>query len=108
MLFLFSKKFSENSEYIDRIHEVELDKTQPYIDTTRVILFKKFQRSINAVQMISEYYEFYSKELRGSINETFIKKFTYNVLYVGDNKQIVIDFISRGDNSSYLGIDILM
>lgn len=104
MLFLFSQRFAENEDYLSKIKEVEFDKTLPYIDTARIMLYRKFQRAVNVIQIFSQYYELYANELKGNVNETFIKKYAYNIIYGGAHKQELIKNITEQDNNrSYLG-----
>ena len=108
MLFLFSQKFSTNQDYIKQIKEIELEKTQPFIETSRLMLFRKFQRSLTTLNLISDYYDFYAKELKGLINSTLVNSYSYNSLYLNDNLDKTFDFMERDSNTSFLGITLII
>ncbi len=102
-LFYFSKIFSDNKEYIDQIKDIESQKVIPFIEASRLLLYRKFQRSVNSLNIIADYYQFYAQNLNNSINDTFVKKYGYNALYLADNQDKEVEYISRNDNQSYLG-----
>jgi hypothetical protein len=101
-LFYFSEYFADNKEYINQIKDIESQKVIPFIESSRILLYRKFQRSVNSLNIIADYYEFYAKNLNNSINDTLVKKYGYNALYLADNQDKEVKYISRNNNQSYL------
>lgn len=102
-LFYFSKIFADKNDYIDHIEDMESQKVIPFIDASKLLLYRKFQRSINSLNIIADYYKFYAQHLNNSINDTLIQKYGYNALYLADNQDKEVEYISRNGNQSYLG-----
>ena len=86
ILLLYSNQFSD-PDLVSRLSSVESDKTLPIIQTTKNLLYKKFQQNIYSIQLFKSYYKFYS-ENSNIINET---------------DQTVLNLIT---NYSFNGIDL--
>ena len=107
ILILYANQFADD-DLVKRLQSVENDKTLPIIQTTKNMLYKKFQQSIYSIQLFSNYYSFFANYLQDDVNEEkikFINKYSKNVINVANNYQNTLKEISGTDNSSYLGIE---
>lgn len=64
------------------------DKVQPFIHIASAMLYRKFQRSINTLTTVSQYYTSYAKLLKNVTNETLVSTYAFNALYVLHNKRL--------------------
>ena len=104
LLFLNGNRLSD-PEILRRMQIFENDKTLPIIQTSKNIIFKKFQSSINSLKLFWKYYEFYSdfydKDLTQNQKEN-IKKYSLSGLNLATNSNS-IKFINNNTDSTILG-----
>jgi hypothetical protein len=105
ILILYAKQFADD-DLVKRLQSVENDKTLPIIQTTKNMLYKKFQQSIYSVELFSNYYQFFSNYLKDDVDSTklaFINKYSINAVNFSNYYQDYLKQFQSGDNSSYLG-----
>lgn len=106
ILILYARQFADE-DLVSRLQLLEDDKTLPIIQTTKNMLYKKFQQSIYSIELFSNYYQFFSEYLKEDVNDetlAFINNYSLNGVEVADNHTTIIQKISREDNTTYLGI----
>lgn len=101
ILILYARQFADD-DLVKRFQTVENDKTLPIIQTTKNMLYKKFQQSVYSIELFSNYYTFFAEHLGEKINDDLIKNYSINSLVLADNFNI--SQISKDNNSTYLGI----
>lgn len=109
ILILYAKQFADD-DLVKRLQSVENDKTLPIIQTTKNMLYKKFQQSIYSIELFANYYNFFSGYLKWSDEiddekKNFINKYSLSAVKVANNYNDVLNLLKAGDNSSYLGMD---
>ena len=105
ILALYALQFSDN-DLVNRLQSVENDKTLPIIQTTKNMLYKKFQQSIYAIEL---FYKFYSDLLQDDVTNTqkdFINKYSINVLSLSNktNLDMFVDCISQDSNCTLCSV----
>ena len=101
ILILYARQFADD-DLVKRFQTVENDKTLPIIQTTKNMLYKKFQQSVYSIELFSNYYTFFAEHLGEKINDDLIKNYSINSIVLADNYNI--SQISKDNNSTYLGI----
>ena len=101
-LFFFGTEY-QSEEIVSKVKDIDIDKVQPYIESVRSILYTKFQRSFNSLDIISKYFKFYAKTLNSTINKTLINQYSINTLEILNNKEKIYNLLIKENNSTYLG-----
>jgi hypothetical protein len=104
ILLIYAQKFTDK-EVVERIEIIEKGKMQPLIHSASNLLYKKFQKTCNALMAIKDYYDNFAEAIiTGDIqvNKDIIDYHLENAIRIFENYESYLGSISKNGNSTFL------
>ena len=99
-------KFYDNENLLKVLNVVEIDMNIPLIETTKLIIYRKFQKPLDDIDLIKKYFYYYANIVNSSIefeninNSSDLKNGSYYSNLINDFSYNSL-FLSRNDKTNF-------